>query len=131
MPADSRFVTLTSLLFIGSDQSQSVPAWVWCGTIGRQSDEELGGSFSAFATEETGRQWVFDIEEAIGLAFSFLRNDDVGDLYAVDSQRSLTTLISCSESAEDSKTVSIGGCVKERVLYISATLCVAIGLVAE
>ena len=112
MPTDSRFVTLTSLSFIGSDQSQSVPAWVGRGAVGRQSDEELGGSLPMLVTKKSGGQRIFDIEEAIGLAFGLLRNNDVGDIYGVDSQRSLTTLVSCSESAEDSKTVSSGFCVE-------------------
>ena len=55
-----------------------------------------------FVTEEAGGQRIFDIEEAIGLAFSFFRNDDVGDIYTVDGQRSLATFVGCGEAAENS-----------------------------
>lgn len=81
--------------------------------------------------EKGGGQRIFDIEKTIVLTFSLLRNDDVGDIYAVDSQRSLTSLVGGGEAAEDGKAVSSGGSVEERVLHMSATLCVAIGLVTE
>ena len=84
-----------------------------------------------FVTEEAGGQRIFDIEEAIALAFYLLWNDDVGDIYTVDGQRGLATFVGCGETAEDGKTVGIGRSVEERVLHVSASLGIAIGLVTE